>query len=79
MIEKDNMDLTSFEKFKESEHYIVYLIKDITKIKKQIEIIVQFKRNNTIWRSLLNDQLFKLFFEPEEYKRIYMKNNEKQK
>lgn len=28
MIEKDNMDLTGFEKFKESEHYIVYLIKD---------------------------------------------------
>lgn len=78
MIEKDNMNLTGFEKFKESEHYIVYLIKD-HKDKKQVEIVVQFKRNNTIWRSLLNDQLFKLFFEPEEYKRIYMKNNEKQK
>lgn len=78
MTEKDNMDLTNFEKFKESEHYIVYLTKD-RKDKKQIEIVVQFKRNNTIWRSLLNDQLFKLFFEPEEYKRIYMKNNEKQK
>lgn len=78
MIEKDNMDLTNFEKFKESEHYIVYLTKD-RKDKKQVEIVVQFKRNNTIWRSLLNDQLFKLFFEPEEYKQIYMKNNEKQK
>ena len=43
MIEKDNMDLTSFEKFKESEHYIVYLIKDITKIKKnKNKIIVPF-------------------------------------
>lgn len=78
MIERDNMDLTNFEKFKESEHYIVYLTKD-RKDKKQVEIVVQFKRNNTIWRSLLNDQLFKLFFEPEEYKQIYMKNNEKQK
>ena len=28
MIEKDNMDLTGFEKFKESKHYIVYLTKD---------------------------------------------------
>ena len=72
------MNLIGFEKFKESKHYIVYLTKD-RKDKKQIEIIVQFKRNNTIWRSLLNNQLFKLFFEPEEYKRIYMKNNEKQK
>ena len=78
MIEKDSMNLTGFEKFKESKHYIVYLTKD-HKDKKQIEIRVQFKRNNTIWRSLLNAQLFKLFFEPEEYKRIYMKNNEKQK
>lgn len=31
------MNLIGFEKFKESEHYIVYLIKDITKIKKQNE------------------------------------------
>jgi len=66
------MDLTNFEKYKESENYIVYLTKD-RKDKKQIEIIVQMKRNNTYWRSLLNDQLFKLFFEPEEYKKIYMK------
>lgn len=68
------MDLTNFEKYKESENYIVYLTKD-RKDKKQIEIIVQMKRNNTYWRSLLNDQLFKLFFEPEEYKKIYMKEN----
>ena len=72
------MDLTNFEKFKESEHYIVYLTKD-RKDKKQIEIIVQYKRNNTFWRALLNDQLFKLFFEPDEYKKIYMENNIKQK
>lgn len=28
MIEKDNMNLMGFEKFKESENYVVYLIKD---------------------------------------------------
>ena len=31
------MNLTSFEKFKESEHYIVYLIKDRKDKKKQNE------------------------------------------
>lgn len=72
------MDLTNFEKFKESEHYIVYLTKD-RKDKKQIEIVVQFKRNNTLWRSLLSDELFKLFFEPEEYKKVYMKMKQKEK
>ena len=36
MIEKDNMDLIGFEKFKESKHYIVYLTKDC-KDKKQNE------------------------------------------
>lgn len=72
------MDLTNFEKFKESEHYIVYLTKD-RKDKKQIEIVVQFKRNNTLWRSLLSDELFKLFFEPEEYKKVYMKVNQREK
>ena len=41
MIEKDSMNLTGFEKFKESEHYVVYLTKD-RKDKKQIEIIVPF-------------------------------------
>ena len=72
------MDLTNFEKFKESENYIIYLTKD-RKDKKQIEIIVQMKRNNTYWRSLLNDQLFKLFFEPEEYKKIYMDQKQKKR
>ena len=42
MIEKDNMDLTSFEKFKESEHYIVYLIKDHKDKKNKNKIIVPF-------------------------------------
>ena len=72
------MDLSNFEKFKESEHYIIYLTKD-RKDKKQIEIVVQFKRNNTLWHSLLSDELFKLFFEPEEYKKVYMKVNQREK
>lgn len=72
------MDLSNFEKFKESEHYIIYLTKD-RKDKKQIEIVVQFKRNNTLWRSLLSDELFKLFFQPEEYKKVYMKVNQREK
>lgn len=69
------MDLSNFEKYKESENYIVYLTKD-RKDKKQIEIVVQMKKNNTYWRSLLSDQLFKLFFEPNEYKKVYMKAKE---
>jgi len=72
------MDLSKFEKYKESEHYIVYLSKD-RKDNKQIEIVVQMKRNNTLWRSLLTDELFKLFFEPAEYKKIYMDNNQKKR
>ncbi len=72
------MDLSKFEKFKESENYIIYLTKD-RKDKKQIEIVVQYKKNNHLWRSLLTDELFKLFFEPEEYKRIYMKVNQREK
>lgn len=37
MIEKDNMNLMGFEKFKESKYYIVYLIKDHKDKKKQNE------------------------------------------
>ena len=67
------MDLSKFEKYKESEHYIVYLPKD-REGKKQIEMIVQYKSNGHFWRTLLSDPLFKLFFEPAEYKKVYMKD-----
>lgn len=67
------MDLSKFEKYKESEHYEIYLPKD-REGKKQIEMIVKYKRNGTYWRTLLSDMLFKLFFEPAEYKKVYMKD-----
>ena len=71
------MDLTNFEKFKESENYIVYLEKN-REGKKQIEIIVRYKKyKDRAMRCLLTDDLFKLFFEPEEYKRVYMGKNQK--
>ena len=65
------IDTEKFEKYKESEHYIVYLEKKPA-IKGQIEMIVQYKKYNRSMRCLLTDDIFKLFFQPEEYKKIYM-------
>ena len=67
------MDLSNFEKFMESEHYEVYLPKNCEE-GKQIEMIVKYKRNGMFMRTLLTDALFKLFFKPEDYKKIYMKD-----
>lgn len=74
------MDLKNFEKYKESENYIVYLEKN-REGKKQIEMVVQYKKyKDRAMRCLLTDALFKLFFEPEDYKKVYMqKASEKQK
>ena len=65
------IDTEKFEKYKESEHFIVYLEKKPV-IKGQIEMIVQYKKYNLSMRCLLTDDVFKLFFEPEEYKKIYI-------
>lgn len=67
------MDLSNFKKFKESPNYIVYLEKEPKDINR-LEMIVYYKAKNSYWRCLLSDALFKLFFTPEEYKKIYMKN-----
>ena len=73
------IDLNRFEKVKESENYILYMQKN-RKNKHQIEIIVQYKKyKDRAMRCLLTDELIKLFFEPEEYKRLYMNNNQKQR
>lgn len=73
------MNLTGFEKFKESEHYIVYLQKDRAD-KKQFEMIVAYKKYPTrAMRCLINDALFKLFFEPAEFAKVYLKTNQTQK
>ena len=72
------MDLSNFEKFKESENYILYLEKN-REGKKQIEIVVQYKKYPRAMRTLLTDSLFKLFFKPEEYKSVYMRSKEKQR
>ena len=65
------IDTNKFEKYKESENYIVYIEKKPA-IKGQIEMIVQYKRYDRCMRCLLTNSVFKLFFEPEEYKKIYM-------
>ena len=72
------MDLKNFELFMTTDNYEVYLPKD-RENKKQIEIVIKYKRNGMYFRSLLTDALFKLFFKPEEYKKVYMKTNEKVK
>jgi hypothetical protein len=73
------MDLTNFEQFKESENYIVYLQKDRAN-KKQFEMIVSYKKYpGRAMRCLMTDTLFKLFFEPTEFAKVYMKSQEKQK
>ena len=73
------MDLTNFEKFKESENYIVYLQKDRAN-KKQFEMVVAYKKYPTrAMRCLINDALFKLFFEPAEFAKVYLKTKEIQK
>lgn len=67
------MDLSNFKKFKESSNYIVYLEKE-PKNKDNMEMIVYYKAKGSYWKCILTDAIFKLFFNPEEYKRIYMKN-----
>ena len=66
------IDENKFEKFKESEHYIVYLEKKPA-FKGQIEMIVKYKGKDLAMRLLLTDDVFKLFFVPEEYKKVYMR------
>ena len=61
----------NFEKFKESETFVVYLEKD-RQNKKQIKMIVLNKKSNLYVTYLLTDAVFKLFFAPEEYKKVYM-------
>ena len=71
------IDLKNFEKFKESENYIVYLEKN-REGKKQIEMVVQYKKyKDRAMRCLLTDALFKLFFAPEEFKKVYMREKQR--
>ena len=73
------IDLDRFERFKESQDYVLYVQKD-RKNKRQIEIIVQYKKyKDRAMRCLLTDELFKLFFDPSEYKRLYMVDKQKQR
>lgn len=68
----------NYEKFKESKNFIVYLPKD-RKGKKQIKMLVQFKINNKFIEVILTDKSFKLFFEPDEFAKVYLKTNQTQK
>ena len=71
------IDDTIFEKFKETENYIIYLEKKPI-LKGQIDMIVEYKKKpGHAMRCLLTDALFKLFFEPEEYKKVYMRQKQR--
>lgn len=73
------MDLTNFEKFKESENYALYLQKDRAD-KTQFDIIIIYKKyKSRAMRCLVTPAIFKLFFEPAEFAKVYLKTNENQK
>ena len=64
------IDENVFEKFKESENYIVYVEKKPV-LKNQIDIIVKYKKNGRYMQCILTDALFKLFFQPEDLHRLF--------
>ena len=64
------VDENVFEKFKETEKHVIYLEKK-RKYNAEIDIIVYDKITNCWMKSLLTDALFKYFFKPEEYRRVY--------
>jgi len=70
------IDENVFEKFKETENYIVYVEKKPV-LKNQINIIVKHKNNGYCMRWILTDALFKLFFQPEDYEKIYMRQKQR--
>lgn len=71
MSKAQGVDLTNFTKFKETKDHIIYINKDYQTVEKK-EIIVYYKQHKMGMRSLLTDELFTLFFSPEDYKKIYM-------
>jgi len=63
------MNLDKFEQYTETENYIVYLEKNPLFFNVR-EIIIYYKKHNRYMRTLLNEQLFNLFFKPEDYIRV---------
>ena len=63
-------DANFFEKVKETKNYIIYLEKKPV-FKNQIDMIVKYNGKDFSMRCLLTDELFKLFFSPTDYAKIY--------
>lgn len=64
--------LDKYEKYKVTPHYEIWLEKNPT-IPHQRQILIHYTAFKARWmQATLNDALFKLFFKPEEYKKVYM-------
>lgn len=64
------IDANVFEVIKETENHIIYLEKRPL-VKNQIDMIVKYKGKSIYMRTLLTDELFKIFFSPQDYKNVY--------
>lgn len=70
------IDFNVFEEIKETENHIIYLEKKPL-LKNQIDMIVKYKGKNLYMRTLLTDDLFKTFFNPEDYQKVYMRTKQR--
>lgn len=70
------IDDSVFEKIKETENHIIYLQKEPW-LNNQIDMIVEYKGKSIYMRTLLTDELFKLFFEPKDYQMVYMRQKQR--
>jgi len=59
--------------YKESEHYAVYLEKNPISDKTK-QMLIKYKQNGRIIQCIANDALFKLLFQPAEFKKQYMQD-----
>jgi hypothetical protein len=55
---------------------IIYLEKKPL-LKNQRDMIVKYKGKNLYMRTLLTDDLFKTFFNPEDYQKVYMRTKQR--
>ena len=67
-----SVNLNRFEKYKESEHYTVYLEKEVKDTNKPREMLVYYKTKDKWSQCVLNQALSDLLFNPAKFKMEHM-------
>lgn len=72
-----SINLNRYEKVKVTKHYEIYLEKDPINVKQRQVLIHYLSYSNRWIQATISESLFKMFFKPDEYKKVFMRDRQR--